>query len=273
MENLLVFMLVLKNRNLWTVFNTSVLCLASTDLLIAAFIQLAFIAYQTEKYMRSSFACNPYFIKTVFEFWCIGLSFATLALVTLERHLAVFKPFRYRATVTRSRVMRVILSGWMVWTVFSFSLRFSSNGINLKAYSILSFIFISFTLLETVFVYIKLYRVTRVREYAVNCYTAQEQSSDINTQETRAAKTVIIITAASFLCFAPPLCESIADQAGALEDDVMLHVIYPLAESALFMTAMMNPIIYVWRKASIWDSMKNITGHVREWSRTEETLA
>lgn len=84
MENLLVFMLVLKNRNLWTVFNTSVLCLASTDLLITAFIQLAFIAYQTEKYTNSSFACIPYFIKTVFGFWCIGLSFVTLALVTLE---------------------------------------------------------------------------------------------------------------------------------------------------------------------------------------------
>lgn len=107
--------------------------------------------------MSSSFACIPYFIKTVFEFWCIGLSFVTLALVTLERYLAVFKPFRYRATVTQSHVMRVILSGWIVWTVFSFSLRFSSNGMNLKAYSILSFILISFTLLETVFVYINSY--------------------------------------------------------------------------------------------------------------------
>ena len=273
MENLVVFMLVLKNRNLWNVFNTSVLCLAFTDLLIAVFIQPAFIAYQTEKYMSSSFACIPYFIKTVFEFWCVGLSFVTLSLITLERYFAVFKPFRYRAIVTRSRVMRVILSGWIVWTVFSFSLRFSSNGMNLKAYSILSSILISFTLLETVFVYIKLYRVTRVREYAVNDNTAQEQSSNINAQETRAAKTVIIITAAFFLCFAPTLCVSIAHQAGALEDDVMLHVIYPLAECALFLTAMINPIIYVWRNASIRDSVKEIMWHVRERSRAEETLA
>lgn len=55
-ENLLVPAVVLKNRSLWTVFNTSVLCLAFTDLLIAMFAQPAFIAYQTGKYI-SSFAC------------------------------------------------------------------------------------------------------------------------------------------------------------------------------------------------------------------------
>lgn len=55
-ENLLVAAVVLKNRSLWTVFNTSVLCLAFTDLLIAMFAQASFIAYQTGKYI-SSFAC------------------------------------------------------------------------------------------------------------------------------------------------------------------------------------------------------------------------
>ena len=58
-ENLLVSAVVLKNRSLWTVFNTSVLCLAFTDLLISMFAQPAFIAYQTGKYISSisSFAC------------------------------------------------------------------------------------------------------------------------------------------------------------------------------------------------------------------------
>ena len=114
-ENLSVFAVVLKNRSLWTVFNTSVLCLAFTDLLIAMFIQPAFIAYQTGKYI-SSFACIPYFIKTKFEFWWVGLSFAcvqtspisfiargkgtSLALITLERYFAVFKSFRYRASLS-----------------------------------------------------------------------------------------------------------------------------------------------------------------------------
>ncbi|CAH3188046.1 unnamed protein product [Porites evermanni] len=150
-ENLLVFAVILKIRSLWTVFNTSVLCLAFTDLLIAMFAQPAFIAYQTGKYI-SSFAC---------------ISFITLALITLERHFAVFKPFHYRASVTRFRVLRVTLSGWIAWTVFSFGLRFSPNGMNLKTYSIVSSILISFTLIETVFVYIKLYNATKIKDCSV----------------------------------------------------------------------------------------------------------
>lgn len=272
MENLLVFVIVLRNRSLWTVFNTSVLCLAFTDLIIAVFIQPSFIAYQASKHIGRDFACIPYFIKTVFEFWSVGLSFVTLALITLERYFAVFKPFRYRAIVSRSRVMCVILSGWVVWSIFSFSLRFSSNGMNLKAYSVLSSILISFTLLETIFVYIKLYKVTRVKQNTVHYNTAQDNNkSDFNGQETKAAKTIIIITAAFFLCFAPTLCASIAHQAGAVKDDVMLHVIYPLAECALFLTALINPFIYVWRDASVREKGKEIARYIRERSRTEET--
>ena len=272
LENILVFVIVLRNRSLWTVFNTSVLCLAFTDLIIAMFMQPSFIAYQASKHIGRGFACIPYFIKTVFEFWCVGLSFVTLAVITLERYFAVFKPFRYRAIVSRSRVMCVILCGWIVWSIFSFGLRFSSNGMNLKVYSVLSSILISFTLLETIFVYIKLYRVTRVQENAVHCNTAQDNNnSDINDQETKATKTIIIITAAFFLCFAPTLCASIVHQAGALKDDVMLHVIYPLAECALFLTALINPVIYVWRDASLREKGKEIARHIRERSGTEGT--
>lgn len=101
-ENLLVFMVILKKRSLRTTFNTSVLCLAVTDLLIAMFIQPAFIAYQIGKFINSTYLCVPYFIKTVFEFWCVGLSFITLGLITLERYFAVFHLSRRRHAVPRN---------------------------------------------------------------------------------------------------------------------------------------------------------------------------
>lgn len=261
-ENVLGFMVVLRKRNLRTVFNTSVLCLAFTDLLIAMFIQPAFIAYQIEKYISGAYACVPYFIKTVFEFWCVGLSFVTLALVTLERYVAVFKPFLYRASVTRLRVMLIIFSGWLLWSVFSFSLRFSPFGMKLKAYSILSSILITVTLLETVFVYIKLYKVTRIKDRTVSHVSNtsdQDQNTAIDDLETKATQTILIITGAFFLCFMPTLCASIVHQSAAVRDDVMLHVIYPLAECALFLTALVNPAIYVWRNASVRSSLKEFT--------------
>ena len=251
-ENLLVFMLVLRKRSLRTSYNTSVLCLAFTDLLIAMFIQPAFIAYQTGKYISSTYACVPYFIKTVFEFWCVGLTFVTLALITVMRYFAVFKPFQYRIFLTPLRAMLVIFSGWLLWTVFSFSLRFSSSGMNLKAYSILCSILITVTLIETIFVSVRLYFEIRQR-------TAKRSSDHDENGAIKAARTILIITGAFFVCFFPILCASVVHQAGVVKEEVAFHIIYPLAECALFLTALINPIIYLRRNASVRSSLKDFT--------------
>ena len=256
-ENLLVFVVVLRNRSLRTVFNTSVLCLAFTDLLIAMFIQPAFIAYQAGKYINSTYACVPYFIKTVFEFWCVGLSFITLALITLMRYFAVFKPFQYRIFVTPLRATFVIFSGWAAWSVFSFSLRFSSSGMNLKAYSVLCSILVTFTLIETVFVSIRLY--FEIKKRAVKPGAVRGTSEQDHIRAIKATRTILIITGAFFACFAPILCASIVHQAGVVEDAVVFHIVYPLAECALFLTALINPAIYVWRNASVRKSLKEFT--------------
>lgn len=251
-ENLLVFVVVLRSRSLRTTYNTSVLCLAFADLLIAMFIQPAYIAYQSGKYRSSTYECIPYFIKTVFEFWCVGLAFVTLALITLMRYFAVFRPFQYRTSVTPLRATFVIFSGWLLWTVFSFSLRFSSSGMNLKAYSILCSILITVTLIETIIVSVKLY--FEIKRRAVKRTSDQDHNSAI-----KATRTILIITGAFFICFFPVLCASIVHQSGVVEEKVVFHNIYPLAECALFLTALVNPAIYVWRNASVRNSFKEFT--------------
>ena len=100
----------------------------------------------------------------------------------------MFKPFHYCAPVTRFRVLYVISSGWIAWIVFSFGLRFSPNGMNLKTYSVVSSILISFTLIATVFVYIKLYNATKIKDCSVNNQSDPNRTSDINSQEAKTAK-------------------------------------------------------------------------------------
>ena len=251
-ENVLVFIVVLRTRSLRTTHNTSVLCLAFTDLLIAMFIQPAFIAYQSGKYRSGTYECIPYFIKTVFEFWCVGLTFVTLALITLMRYFAVFRPFQYRTYATPLRATVVIFSGWVLWTVFSFSLRFSSSGMNLKAYSVLCSILITVTLIETIIVSVKLH--FEIKQRAVKRSTDQNHNSAI-----KATRTILMITGAFFVFFFPILCASIVHQTGLVEDKVVFHCIYPLTECALFLTALINPAIYVWRNASVSNSLKELT--------------
>ncbi|KAJ7372587.1 hypothetical protein OS493_017858 [Desmophyllum pertusum] len=150
-ENLLVFVVVLRNRSLRTVFNTSVLCLAFTDLLIAMFIQPAFIAYQAGK-------------------------------LYFEIKKRAVKPGAVRGTSEQDHIRAI-----------------------------------------------------------------------------KATRTILIITGAFFACFAPILCASIVHQAGVVGDAVVFHIVYPLAECALFLTALINPAIYVWRNASVRKSLKEFT--------------
>lgn len=94
-----------------------------------------------------------------------------------------------------------------------------------------------------------MYNATKIKDWSVNNQSDRNRTSDIKSQEAKTAKTVEIITAAFFLCFVPTLCASLVHQAGAVQDGVMLHLIYPLAESVLFLTAVINPLIYVWSNA------------------------
>lgn len=168
----------------------------------------------------------------------------------------------YHAAVTQFRVMLVIFSGWLFWSAFSFSLRFSASGMNLKAYSIASSILITFTLFQTIFVYFKLYKASRIKDHSHS--QASQNSSypnrprSLGVAEAKATKTIIIITGSFFLCFAPTLCVSLVHQLAYVREDVILHVVYPLAESALFLTALVNPVIYVWRNALVKESLKEL---------------
>lgn len=62
-------------------------------------------------------------------------------------------------------------------------------------------------------------------------------------------------------------------QAGAAQDDVMLHLIYPSAESALFLTAVINPLIYMWRNALVREGLKAAILYKNYPSKTEVTDA
>lgn len=108
----------------------------------------------------------------------------------------------------------------------------------------------------------KLYKASRIKDHSLS--QASQDSGypnrprSLGVAEAKATKTIIIITGSFFLCFAPTLCVSLVHQLAYVREDVILHVVYPLAESALFVTALVNPVIYVWRNALVKESLKEL---------------
>jgi len=234
--NILVFMAVLRKVQLRTVANTSTLCLAFTDLMVGVFVQPSYVVYQASKLTASldSFPCDKLLIYSFSGVICICMSFLTLILISMERYLAVFYPYIYEAKVNSRRVILVTV---------------------------------------TSFVYFKIFRLVKRCNAQVNVEMSQHTGStsegtendpptlvNSSPREAKASKTVAFVTGTLFLCFMPTLCVTIVDQAGLAPRDLLYHVIYPIAETAVLLNSCVNPGIYVWRNRGIRRSLRELLG-------------
>ena len=272
--NILVFMAVLRKVQLRTVANTSILCLAFTDLMVGVFVQPSYVVYQASKLAASpdSFPCDKLLIYSFSGMICICMSFLTLILISLERYLAVFYPYVYEAKVNSSRVILVTVTVWVISIGILLTVRFLF-GINSNEETGVTSLVIITNFLVTSFVYFKIFILVRRCNAQVHVAGMSQQSqptgstsersteNDPPTQvnssprEAKASKTVAFVAGTLFLCFTPTLCVSIVDQAGLAHRDLLYHVIYPVAETAVLLNSCVNPGIYVWRNRGIRRSL------------------
>ena len=250
--NTLVFVAVLRKAELRTLYNTSILCLAFADLLVCLLAEPAFIAMLAEKLVTGRVSCTANLMKSILQIWCAGLAAATLNVITLERYFAIFHPFKYQHYATRKRIILVMVAVWFFWTVTAISLRLMP-GLSESVHHGVGAIFIFSDLVITTFVYAKIYKLSHRDKVApANATNALVR----NAQETKAAKTVVCITGALFLNHFPILIAFGLNQTGRLSEEDIIHAVFPLAETFLFSSALLDPLIYVWRNWKVRRSMR-----------------
>ncbi|XP_067056429.1 histamine H2 receptor-like [Acropora muricata] len=265
--NILVFAAVLRKPNLRNSANTSILCLAFTDLMVGFFVQPSYIVYQASKITSKpgNFPCRQLLAYSFSGALCICMSFLALTLISLERYLAVFYPYRYIEKVNTRRVVAVFVSVWVFVCAILLGLRFAF-GINSNLEKgVISAIILSNFIITTV-VYIKIFRLVKRCNAQVTVTMSanasssaenetSEQQPQTNSREAKASKTVAFVAGTLFLCFTPTFCTTIVDQAGLARRDLLYHVIYPIAETAVLLNSCVNPGIYVWRNQGIRHSL------------------
>lgn len=264
--NILVFMAVLRKVQLRNVANTSILCLAFTDLMVGVFVQPSYVVYQTSKLTSTPdrFPCVKLLIYSFSGVICICMSFLTLVLISLERYMAVFYPYIYVAKVNSKRVILVTVTVWSVSIGILLSVRFLFGINSSEETGVISLVIIT-NFLVTSCVYFKIFRLVKRCNAAVNAQVNVELSQhtgcdppiqvNSNPREAKASKTVAFVAGTLFLCFTPTLCATIVDQAGLAPRDLLYHVIYPIAETAVLLNSCVNPGIYVWRNRGIRQSL------------------
>lgn len=266
--NVLVFTAVLRKPQLRNVANTSILCLAFTDLTVGVFVQPSYVIYQTSKLTTAptDFPCGKLLIYSFSGVICICMSFLTLILISLERYMAVFYPYRYVEKVNSKRLISVIVTVWGISIGTLLTVRFLFGINSNEEVGVISLVIIT-NFIITSFVYFRIFRLVKRCNAQVQVELSHNNSTsshepplqeNSNPREAKASKTVAFVAGTLFLCFTPTLCATIVDQASLAPSDLLYHVIYPIGETAVLLNSCLNPGIYVWRNQGIRSSLREL---------------
>ena len=263
--NALVFVAVLRRTDLRTVYNTSILFLAASDLAVSVVSCPAFVVYQVSKLTTNQFSCAALVIYTSAVFLCTGASLLTLILITLERYLAIFHPYKYQEHVTKRKIISLMLATWVLYSTLILLARFYFSA-STVVYSVIATVLILSCVFTTLYVYCKVYALARrVRtsvgqqgsfSHTTNNNNNNCSGSSVNNTETKASVTVCCITGAVVVCFLPTVCASAVYQAKLLSPELIYHAVYPLTDSAVMLSALLDPLIYVFRTGRVRESLK-----------------
>ncbi|KAM9496051.1 LOW QUALITY PROTEIN: trace amine-associated receptor 6-like [Clarias gariepinus] len=227
--NLLVIISVFHFKQLHTPTNMLVLSLAVSDFLIGGLIMLPELIWMIESWMFGRIFCISFCLISVF---IMIFSIYNIALISVDRFLAVSNPFLYTNKISVRLMCFVVYSNWCVCVAYSITFYYlNESSMSSIMCSGECFLFLSqewpvidlvFTFIFPLSVIIILYtrvfviakkHATAIRE--LNNHTrpkTQKITSHSMKSERKAAKVLSILVSVFLLCLLPYfICSLLAD--------------------------------------------------------------
>ena len=122
-----------KSHDLHTPSSVFLGCLATADLLVSLIYQPLFVAFKVAELERNLSAYCWLRLLQVRTAWTTsGVSFLTVAAVSVDRLLALTLHLRYDTLVTVPRVLQVTVLFWILSMILNVALRFWMANVWLK---------------------------------------------------------------------------------------------------------------------------------------------
>lgn len=235
--NLLVLVSILRAYSLFSPSITLLCSLAMSDLLVGLVLQPLYIANSLTGNSPLKQALNT----TVFA--VCGVSLLTMAVISVDRFLALHYHMRYPNLMTRHRAIYTTVTLW----IFVFMLSFL-NFWTINAYYLTSAASILICLLVSTVYYIKIYCI--VKQHQLQIHTRQKavetNTTDINQtmlRSTKNAKNTFIYYIVMILCYTPVFVA----MAILFISPSHWNKGWILADTVVFMNSSINPFLYCWR--------------------------
>lgn len=235
--NLLVLVSILRAYSLFSPSITLLCSLSMSDLLVGLVLQPLYIANALTGNSPLKQALNT----TVFA--VCGVSLLTMAVISVDRFLALHYHMRYPNLMTRHRAIYTTVTLW----IFVFMLSFL-NFWTINACYLTSAASILICLLVSTVCYIKIYCI--VKQHQLQIHTRQKavetNTTDINQtmlRSTKNAKNTFIYYIVMILCYTPVFVA----MAILFISPSHWNKGWILADTVIFMNSSINPFLYCWR--------------------------
>lgn len=215
-------------------------CLALSDLVVGAVVQPLFIT----RVLASLYVQSPrinllfFYLYNVVAYTVCGVSFGTIAIVSLDRLIAIRKPFQYPNMVTVPRLWMILVA---IWLLFSFVGSMQVWAEDVLPLAVGSAIFCGLCI--STISHVMIYKIVRHHQNAIQVQLQAVQESSANASNMarlkNSALNTFIVYISLVLCYCPYLVCSVAVSGNTLA----IH----LTGTIVFMNSSLNPFLYCWR--------------------------
>ena len=237
--NTLVIFAIKTRRSLQTNYNILLACLAATDMIVGLVSQPLFIAQEIYSLSGASLADYCYFYKTAVFFYIFPSveSLLMLALLSIERYIAMKFSLRYSSLVTTPRLTIVVFCSWIISVI---PVIFHPIPVTRLLAKWFIYVTVMPAILIIVYCHTTVYFVSRQHMNRIKTEQLPSEGKTKFLEERKAFKTTSIIIALVFLSYVPILTY------GILKD-----ILRDIVLSCVFLNPLLNPFVYCWRKKDL----------------------
>ncbi len=251
--NMLILTVIFKNPCLRTIPNCILVNLAISDLLTGLISQPCKAA-QTVLFLKQTSTCQLYITGLLLGYIFGMISCLTLALMALERYLAIFRPFLYiKMTVNRQWLY---LSVGLIWTISIVIGTISLFTYEMKPMRIAAIGFIILTILSSAIVYTRaIIVVTRINKrvsampeetsHGTNKRGEKISTLTRNGRKLKATKMAALILLVMIACYLPSSVLTTLRNIVKMNSDP-INGLHDWGQSFVLLNSSLNPIIYCW---------------------------
>ena len=240
-------------------------CLAVTDLLVGLISQPLYVTFLFRFFTAWNVRNTAIMGADDFFFSLLpAVSLLTSAAISVDRLLALLLGLRYRHDVTLRRVWLVIVCFWLISALEATVSIIYEHPILPEISSWLFYSLLTFSLLVSVFSYVKIFKTLRYRQVQVHGNTQQGQRPNGGGNQLNIArykKTVYSIAwvqLALLICYFPYNLLGFLRLFDKLSYSTEASILWELFVTLLYLNSSLNPVLYCWRIRDVRQEVKNM---------------